>query len=137
MRLLQSGNSLEVAKYISVSFLSNSVALVAFITCVVLEVPNNIGVILGYVSGSTLAFYLNRSWTFNAGSIGTIATHALKYAMTVIAGLILNLFLFWILNGILKLDNIVSELITILLTGISLFLMQKLLVFRPTKNRRT
>ena len=119
----------KISKYLFSSLISNLTALLVFLSVDSLSPETWFTLLLSYSCGTTMAYLINRIWTFRDQKQPKNMVQILRYLLAVTVGYLLNLFCFQVLFG-LGFEKIVSEFFSVLFTGVVLYLFQRFFVFQ-------
>ena len=83
----------------------------------------------GFLSGVLVGFPLNKAWTYQDSSKMT-ATVLYSYIAVYLASLVINIAAITVLVGVMHLEPLIANIVTILITTMTNFLGTKFWVFR-------
>jgi putative flippase GtrA len=126
------------ARSLQVGALATVVDVCVLLVCKkVLKLPTPVGAAAGVAIGSTLAFFLNRTFAFRAQ--GTpVAGQAVRFVISTLIAMAIHASLVGILVDRLDVDVVVAKLMAdVLVFSIGQLLVLRFLVFRKSMRKRT
>lgn len=118
----------ELFRFGAVGISINLILYCAYLLLVHFGVDFRVSMTAIYVVGTILGFILHRAWTFRSSACWRSAFR--RYVASYFAGYLLNLFGLWFLVGAASLPHAYAQAIMILVVAASVFVIQKLWVFR-------
>ncbi len=90
--------------------------------------------VIAFIFAATCSFFANRMWTFNRTTSATVG-EVTKFYSTTVMGLVLNSLLLALFIKVFALHDLVAKAVATVFVILWNFILQKLWVFTPAKNK--
>lgn len=127
----------EIVNYLIVGVLTTIVSWAAYGICKLIMDVNNalmmqVAVIIRWVAGVAFGYFTNRRFVFKSKNPNMLQ-EALGFAGSRVVTLFLDMFVMWLLPGILHVNDWIATFISAVLVTIMNYIFSKFIVFRKKK----
>ncbi|OMF08591.1 GtrA family protein [Paenibacillus sp. FSL H7-0331] len=122
----------QTLRFILVGILNTIVGYTVYFICLnLLHFNYSISLVVSHILGVINSYYLNKKWTFNVAR--SSSRMILKFGLIYLCTFLLNYGILVLFVEMLKLNPLISQLISLFVTTIISFLGQKYWSFKATK----
>lgn len=129
----------EIVNYLIVGVLTTIVSWAAYGICkLVMDVNNalmmQVAVVIRWLAGVTFGYFTNRRFVFKSKNPNMLQ-EALGFAGSRVVTLFLDMFVMWLLPGVLHVNDWIATFISAVLVTVMNYIFSKFFVFRKKKKQ--